>query len=92
MSEYIEIETEIGDDPAELIMRTNLLLADHGPEMYRSPAELEEGSPLAQALASIEGLLALRIEEQDLIVKRDVTVDWHLIVAEINAALKDFFL
>lgn len=92
MSEYIEIETEMTDDPAELIIHTNLQLADQGTEWYRSPAEMEEGSPLAQALAPIEGLLSLRLEEQDLIVRRDTLVDWHLIVAEINATLKDFFL
>lgn len=92
MSEYIEIETEMGDDPAELVIHTNLRLADQGLEQYQSPAEMEVGSPLAQALAPIAGLLALRIEEQDMVVRRDILVDWHLIVAEINAALKDFFL
>jgi hypothetical protein len=30
MSEYIEIETEMGEDPAELIIHTNLRLADQG--------------------------------------------------------------
>jgi hypothetical protein len=53
---------------------------------------MEEGSPLAQALSPIEGLAFLRIEDQDLVVRRDLLVDWHLIVSEINAALKDFFL
>jgi hypothetical protein len=92
MSEYIEIETEMGEDPAELIIHTNLRLADQGLEEYWSPAEMEEGSPLAQALSPIEGLASLRIEDQDLVVRRDLLVDWHLIVSEINAALKDFFL
>lgn len=92
MSEYIEIETEATADPTVMIFNTNLRLIDLDSEEYASPEMMEEGSALAQALAQVEGLLRLRIEEHELIVTRDLAVPWHLIIAEVNAAMKDFFL
>lgn len=92
MSEYIEIETEMAGDPDVMLFQTNLRLIDRATEEYESPVMMAEGSALAQALAQVEGVVRLRIEENDLTVTRNPGVPWHLIIAEINAALKDFFL
>lgn len=92
MSEYIEIETELSDDDSVLIVYTNLRLNDGEVEQYHSSAELEEGSPVAQALAVIEGIRFLQIEGSDLTVRRDPDAPWHVIISDISAALKDFFL
>jgi len=92
MSEYIEIETELSDDNSTLIVYTNLLLNEGEVEQYHSQEELEEGSPVAQALAVIEGIRFLQIEGSDLTVQRDPNTPWHSIISDISAALKDFFL
>jgi hypothetical protein len=92
MSEYIEIETELSDDDSTLTVYTNLLLNDGKIEVYHSYEELEEGSPVAQALAVIEGILFLQIEGSDLIVRRADETPWHIIISDISAAIKDFFL
>ena len=92
MSEYIEIETEISDDDSTLAVYTNLRLNDGNVETYHSSEELEEGSPVAQALAVIEGITYLQIEGSDLSVQRDPDTPWHVIISDISAALKDFFL
>lgn len=92
MSEYIEIETELSDDDSMLIVYTNLHLNDGETEQYHSSEELEEGSPVAQALAVIEGICFLQIEGNNLTVQRDPDAPWHVIISDISAALKDFFL
>jgi hypothetical protein len=92
MSEYIEIKTELSDESDELYMFTNLTLADDEIENYESTAAMEEGSPVAQALALIEGIAKLRIDGQDLVIVRELETPWYAIVADISAALKDFFL
>ncbi len=92
MSEYIEIETTITDDPAVLSFSTNLNLSEEGVERYDSPAEMEVGSAVAQSMALVEGINKLRIEGSDMIVTRDPNTPWHLIIAEVTAALKEFFL
>ncbi|WP_420627214.1 NifU N-terminal domain-containing protein [Candidatus Leptofilum sp.] len=92
MSEYIEIETEISDDDSTLTVYTNLRLNEGEVEQYHSNNELEEGSPVAQALAVIEGITYLQIEDGDLTVQRDLDTPWHIIISDISAALKDFFL
>lgn len=92
MSEYIEIETELSDDGRHLHIQTNLKLAEGEPEMYPSLAAMEEGSPVAQALAVIEGIATLQIDGRDLTLTRTPDTDWHIIVADVSAALKDFFL
>jgi hypothetical protein len=92
MSEYIEIESEMTDDPAVMRIQTNLPLAVDEIETYRSLEEMEEGSAVAQALSFIEGIENLEIDEQTLTVTRNLEVDWHIIVAEVTAVLKDFFL
>lgn len=92
MSEYIEIEAEIGDDGDHIYLYTNLPLAQHGVEEYASAAEMEEGSPVAQTLAVIAGIDHLRIEEDEMVIRRAPNADWHVIVEDVSAALKDFFL
>jgi hypothetical protein len=92
MSEYIEIETEVSDDDSTLTVYTNLRLNDGEAEKYYSSEELEEGSPVAQALAVIEGIAYLQIEGSDLTVQREPDTPWHIIISDISAALKDFFL
>ena len=92
MSEYIEIETELSDDGEEMYISTNLTLAEDEAEVYESAAAMEEGSPVAQALAMIEGIVQLRLEGGDMVITRDPDAPWHAMVADISAALKDFFL
>ena len=53
MSEYIDIETELGDDGV-VLFHTNLKLTAAGRrEYYASADELAEGSPVAQALVVV---------------------------------------
>lgn len=92
MSEYIEIESEPTETPNVVVIRTNLELAVGDPEYYESTPAMAEGSAVAQTLATIEGLITLRIEAHDLVVEHDYDVPWHIVEAEIAAALKDFFL
>jgi hypothetical protein len=92
MSEYIEIETELSNDGRTLTVYTNLRLNDGETEQYHSSEELEEGSPVAQALAVIEEICYLQIQGSDLIVQCNPDVAWHIIISDISAALKDFFL
>ena len=92
MSEYMEIETEIDDDDLTMHISTNLTLAEGKSETYNSLAALEEGSPVAQALAMIDGIVHLTIEGKNMILVRDPEAPWHSLVSDISAALKDFFL
>jgi len=92
VSEYIEIESESTDNSNVMIIHTNLALAVGDSERYVSIASMEEGSAVAQALAMIEGIITLEIATHDLIVEYDEEAPWHIIEAEISAALKDFFL
>ena len=92
MSEYIEIETELNDDNSVLNVYTNLQLNEGEAEQYHSSEELEEGSPVAQALSALEGITHLKIQGSDLTVQRHPDAAWHVIISDISAALKDFFL
>ncbi len=93
MSEYIEIESEISDDDSQLFIYTNLQLSDSElPEVYASTAEMEEGSPVAQAFAAVAGIAYLEIDGSDLLIQREPDANWHAIVDDISAALVDFFL
>ena len=91
MSEYIEIETEISDDNSELYVYTNLSLSEH-EEIYHSVDEMEEGSPIAQALVGCDGIAALEIDGRDMTIQRTDDAVWHAIVTDLSAMLKDFFL
>lgn len=92
MSEYMEIEAELSDDGLEIVFYTNLTLIDGKPETYDSIDAMEEGSPVAQALAVIEGIEQLRLEKHELIITRTSEAAWHAIEDDVIAALKDFFL
>jgi hypothetical protein len=92
MSEYITVNVQSGDDPDLMKLVTNLSLAPDGPESYASRDDGDNGSPLAQALFGIDGLAALDIDGSTLSVRRDPNVEWHVLIDEITAALKDFFL
>lgn len=93
MSEYITIQPEYDEgDPDRAWLITNLPLAPDGSESYANRTEGDEGSPLAQALFTIDGLLALAIDGSVLTVQRDPEMEWHILIEEITDALKDFFL
>jgi hypothetical protein len=94
----MEIETELSDGEAEaassrtLQITTNLQLAEGEAELYETAAAMEEGSPVAQALAMVEGIATLVIDGRTLTLTRQPDADWHIIVADVTAALKEFFL
>jgi hypothetical protein len=92
MSEYIELDAEIDDDGTIHILTNLPLVSDSPEEYYASVHELEFGSPLAQALAGIEGIETLKMEGTDLIVTCRPESDRHVLIADISAALKEFFL
>lgn len=92
MSEYIEIETEMSDDGSRMHFFTNLTLTEQDEEQYESAAEMEEGSPVAQALAVVPGIAALRLAGDEMTITRRPDAEWYSIVADVSAALKDFFL
>lgn len=92
MSEYIEINSELSEDGAAMIFFTNLRLAEEQVESYATVEEMEEGTPLAQALAVIPGVARATIDGADLTVWRTAETAWHALVEDITAVLKDFFL
>ena len=92
MSEYIEIEEEATDDPDITLFHTNLPLTDGEIEEYDSIEAMEEGSPVAQALAVIVGIVSATLEEETLTIRREPYFDWYAIAADVSAVLKDFFL
>ena len=93
MSEYFTLETEPTNDPDVLEIITNEVLTEDDEEVYLDPDEGDEGSPIAQTLfSSIEGIVALTIIGDTLIVTRDPDVPWETIVDEIRDLLRDFFL
>ncbi|MCP4360606.1 MAG: hypothetical protein GY796_21570 [Chloroflexi bacterium] len=92
MSEYIEIETEMSDDGMQMHFITNLKLVEGELEVYDSAVEMEEGSAVAQALAMVEGIIRLEMNGRDMAITRNSETDWHIIVADVSAVLKDFFL
>ncbi|MCB9435042.1 MAG: NifU N-terminal domain-containing protein [Ardenticatenaceae bacterium] len=92
MSEYMEIEAELSDDGLGIQFYTNLRLIDGEPENYESVAEMEEGSPVAQTLAVIDGIAQLRLDKHEITITRTPDAVWHAIEADVIAALKDFFI
>jgi hypothetical protein len=92
MSEYIESEYEISENGREAYVSTNLMLAQGPAEAYGSAEAMSEGTPLAQALAQVEGISGLRIERQDLIIYADGSVPWHTVLSDVSRVLKDFYL
>lgn len=94
MTEYIDIQPEPTDDPDVMLLLTNLDLTPMGgPEVYESPeAGEEEGSPLAQALFAVPGVVALTLDGSELLIRRSPDVEWHDLIEDISDALRDFFL
>ena len=94
MSEYIEIETEIDEDePNKIYFYTNVTLAPAGEqELYRSYDDLLEGSPMAQAVAVIDGIVQCEIAEKELTIVHSDEISPYALIADISAAIKDFFL
>lgn len=75
-----------------LILSTNVRLSEGIAEVYESPAALEEGSPLAQALAYVPGILRLQLQDHEMTVWHNPDVAQHVVIADISAAIRDFFL
>jgi len=93
MGEYIEIRAEPTASADTMRLVTNLNLSTESePEIYPSPAEGEEGSPLAQALFSLPGLAALTINGSELLITRKAGVEWHALIEDVSDVLRDFFL
>lgn len=92
MSEYISIDAEPGDSPNSAIIKTNLNLAPDGREEYPDIEHGEEGSPLAQTLFAIDGILSLTIDGGTLHIQHTDELQLFMLVDEIDTALKDFFL
>ena len=92
MSEYIDIETELGDDGV-VLFHTNLKLTAAGRrEYYASADELAEGSPVAQAVVVVADIETVTMSEGEMTITTLPDADWHAIIADVTAALKDFFL
>lgn len=93
MSEYFTIQTEATDDPDVLEIITSETLTEKDEEFYPDAQSGEVGSPIAQMLfVAVDGIRALRIIEDTLIVTRDPDLPWEILVDEIRDALRDFFL
>ncbi|GAB4575118.1 MAG: hypothetical protein Kow0077_25070 [Anaerolineae bacterium] len=92
MSEYITLDVEDTEDPQTVVIKTNLLLAPDGPEHYDDRVSGEHGSPLAQTIFAIAGVQALTLEENDMIITFSPETELFVLVDELDAALKDFFL
>jgi hypothetical protein len=93
MSEYFTLDVEPTDDPDIREFITNQTLTEEDEEVYTSPEEGEEGSAIAQMLFSgVEGILALTITDDTLIVTRDPEIPWEYIIDDVRDALRDFFL
>ena len=92
MSEYIELEPEETDEPNVLIIEANIPLTVEEMEAYDSAESMLEGSPLAQALAIIPGIVHLIIEPDALTITRDPFYEWYTITEDVKAAIVDFFL
>jgi len=92
MSEYVEIRTELSDNSNVIHMFTNLRLTVEGPEEYDSAEAMEEGTPIAQALSVVQDVLRLRLDGTELAITRAPGAPWHMIVADVSAVLRDFFL
>lgn len=93
MSEYIQIDSELDDDGQTIVVWTNLTLTpDQVAESYKSPEAMAVGSPLAKALAAIDGIAAADIAGTVLLITCESPSDWHSVAADVTVALKDFFL
>jgi hypothetical protein len=93
MSEYFTVTVEPTNDPDVMEFIASEPLTDEEEEVYQSPEEGDEGSPIAQMLFNgVDGITALTITGDTLTVTRDPDVPWEVIIDEIRDALRDFFL
>ena len=93
MTEYVEIEAEPTDDPEAMRLITNLDLTAGGPpEVYTSPDEGDDGSPVAQAIFTAPGVAWLRLDGREALIRREPDVEWHDLIQDVSDALRDFFL
>ncbi|GAB4512725.1 MAG: hypothetical protein OHK0046_12700 [Anaerolineae bacterium] len=93
MSEYFTLKAEATDDPDVMEIITSEVLAEDEREVYTSADEGDEGSAIAQALFhAVDGIMALVIDEDTLIVRRDPDVPWEALIDEVRDVLRDFFL
>lgn len=94
MSEYFTVEIEYTNDPDTVeIITSETLTNDDEREVYNTPEEGEVGSPVAQTLfVGVDGIKALTIDDDTLIVTREPGIPWEQLVDEIRDVLRDFFL
>jgi hypothetical protein len=93
VSEYFSLTAEPTDDPDIMEIITSERLTNAGEEIYRSPEEGDVGSTIAQALFhAVDGIQALTIVDDTLIVQRAPGVVWEPLIDDIRDALRDFFL
>jgi hypothetical protein len=93
MSEYFTLEVEPTADPDVVELITNQTLTEGSDEVYPNAAAGEVGSPIAQTLFNaVDGLQALTLTEDALLVRRDPSVPWEALIDDVRDALRDFFL
>ena len=93
MSEYVTVEIEFSDDPLFAELFVNQRLTSGADEHYASAAAGEIGSPLAQMLfAAVDGIAALTISGDCLIIRRDAEAAWEGIIDDVRDALRDWYL
>lgn len=93
MSEYVRVDVEYSSHPDRVILHVNQTLTDSSVESYLDPMAGEEGSPLAQAIFfGVDGVQALSIEPQRLLLMRAPGTPWELLIDEVRDVLRDFFL
>ncbi len=94
MSEYVTIEVETTPNPDVMELYVNQTLThDEEEEVYDSPDDGEEGSPIAQMLyGAVDGIQKLVIMEDCIVITRQAGVPWESIVDEVRDALRDWFL
>ncbi|GAB4322835.1 MAG: hypothetical protein Kow00117_11530 [Phototrophicales bacterium] len=93
MSEYFTVDIQTTTDPDIVELITNQTLTDQDEEVYPTPQAGEVGSPIAQAIFfAVDGIQALTLVEDTLIVTRQPGFSWETIIDEIRDVLRDFFL
>jgi scaffold Nfu/NifU family protein len=91
MKENTRVDLEPTDDPDVMLVHTNRELSE-SIEIYRSPEEAANGTPLAALLGSIEGIIGLELNNRDMQISRNPDVAWEDIELQVIEALKDFYL
>lgn len=93
LSEYFTLEVEPTDDPDIREFITNQRLTHGDAEHYADAEAGEAGSTIAQMLFhAVDGIHALTIDDDTLIVHRQPDVAWEALIDDIRDCLRDFFL